>query len=62
LKILEEEKEESKNVEDGFLKDTVVTINNKWEILSVAEKNELLRRLIDAIWIDGDSFKIVWNF
>lgn len=62
LKILEEEKEESENNEDEFLKDTVFTINNKWEILSVAEKNELLRRVIHVIWIDGDTFEIVWKF
>lgn len=60
--LIEEEKIKQEEEEGNIIKDTVITINNKWELLDVAEKNELLRRLIKFIWVDGNEFEIVWSF
>lgn len=38
------------------------TIKDSWKELSIEKKNELLRRIIKVIWVDGDNIEIVWNF
>lgn len=45
-----------------LVKETVKEIKESWEDLSVEKKNELLRRLIKVIWVDGSSLLIQWNF
>lgn len=53
------EKEEDKNI---LLDETIETIKDSWQDLSIEKKNELLRRIIKVIWIDEDEFEIEWNF
>lgn len=57
--LLEENKKIDKS---SLIKETTKTIKESWQILNVEEKNEMLRRLIEVIWIDEDSIEIIWNF
>lgn len=57
--LLEENKKTDKS---SLIKETTKTIKDSWKDLNIEEKNEMLRRLIEVIWIDEDSIEIIWNF
>lgn len=58
-KLLIEHKRTDKT---SLIKETTRTIKDSWKDLSLEEKNELLRRIIKVIWVDGDILEIEWNF
>ena len=58
-KLLEENKKPNKT---AFIEETAKTIKDTWKILSVEGKNELLRRIIKVIWVNGHELEIEWNF
>ena len=58
-KLLIEQKKPDKT---SLIKETTKTIKDSWRELNLEEKNELLRRLIKVIWIDGNNLEIEWNF
>ena len=58
-KLIEEN--ERNNKDGNLIKETVKTIKDSWKDLSIESKNEVLRRLIKVIWIDGDTYEIEWN-
>lgn len=58
-KLIEENKKPDKT---ALIEETAKTIKDTWKTLSVEGKNELLRRIIKVIWIDGNNLEIEWNF
>lgn len=56
--IIENEVEE----QNELLIETIDIIKTSWHDLEVGEKNELLRRIIKNIWIDGENISIKWSF
>lgn len=59
-KLIKENKKENKNT--NLIKETIITIKDSWKHLSIKGKNEVLRRLIKVIWVDGNNLEIEWNF
>ncbi len=58
-KLLSENKKKKENT--GLLQETIKTIEDSWEDLSIEGKNEILRRLIKVIWLDGNTYEVEWN-
>lgn len=58
-KLLIENKKPEKS---QIIEDTIITIKESWGELSIEKKNELLRRLIKVIWVDGLVLEIEYNF
>lgn len=58
-KILEENKKPARS---KLTIEAAQTVKESWNKLNIEQKNELLRRLIDVIWIDEDQVEIIWIF
>ncbi len=58
-KLIEENKKPDKT---ALIEETAKTIKDTWKTLSVEGKNELLRRIIKVIWVNGHELEIDWNF
>lgn len=58
-KILEENKKPTRS---KLTIEAAQTVKESWNKLNIEQKNELLRRLIDVIWIDEDQAEIIWIF
>lgn len=54
--------ENKKTNNSKIFQETANTIKDTWETLNVGEKNELLRRIIKTIWVNGHELQIDWNF
>ncbi len=55
------EENEKVNESSNLIKETVGTIKDSWKDLDAEGKNEVLRRVIKVIWIEGKTYEIEWN-